>query len=142
MPILSQPAFGPRTALAYITGGLLLDVWTAVYYFAYVRPAGAISSTTWFWLIGLFTTGLVFVLLGVFLGSIGRAARKAELPPEDVVQAEANIQATAAANPPAVAAHNPAMPVAAAGAVPVMPAAAPAQHVAPVAAPVQPAVTR
>jgi len=125
MPILSHPAFGPRTALGYITGGLMLDVWTAVYYFAYVRPAGPVSNTTWFWLIGLFLTGLVFIGLGSFLGPIGRAARQAELPPPEAIQAEAAIQQTAAANPPAVAATgvagttaatpaNPAVPVQAA----------------------------
>jgi len=105
MAILSSPAFGPRTAIGYITGGLLLNVWTVIYYFAYVRPEGAVTNNTWFWLLGLFVTGLVFVFLGVFLGPIGRMARKAELPPEEAMQAEEAVQKTAAANPnPAVAA--------------------------------------
>ena len=40
MPILTQPAFGPRTSLAYITVGTLMDVWTAVWYFTLIRPEG------------------------------------------------------------------------------------------------------
>ena len=131
MAMLSQPAFGPRTALAYITGGLMLDVWTAVYYFAYVRPAGPPTNSTWFWVIGLFLTGLVFIGLGAFLGPIGRAARQAELPPAEAIQAEAAIQQTAAANPPAVVSG-----AAALGTQPIAPAAG---VVAGQPAPMQPA---
>ena len=104
MAILSNPAFGPRTALMYITGGLLLDVWTLAYYFAFVRPEGATSNTAWFWLLGLGVSGLVLILVGVFLGPIGQMARRMELPPADAMQAEATIQRTAAANPPPVVA--------------------------------------
>ena len=104
MAILSNPAFGPRTAIGYITGGLLLVVWTVVYYFAFVRPEGAISNMTWFWLIGLAMTGVVLILLGAFLGPIGRMARQSELPPAEAIQAEAAIQQTAAAHPAPVVA--------------------------------------
>jgi len=99
MPILSQPAFGPKTALAYITCGTLLDVWTLVWYFT---RETAMTQSDWFWLSGLFLTGMTFVVLGFALGPIGRAARQAEMPPAEIVQAEATIQNTAAANPPAV----------------------------------------
>ncbi|MBA4188087.1 MAG: hypothetical protein C0467_08710 [Planctomycetaceae bacterium] len=101
MPILSEPSFGPRTALAYVTGGALIDVWTLVWYFTREAP---LSPTGQFWVIGLVLTGLTFVILGLFLGPLGRSARQAELPPAEAIQAEANIQATAAANPPAVVA--------------------------------------
>jgi hypothetical protein len=100
MPLLSNPAFGPRTALVYITVGAMLDVWTIVWYFWFARDqAGNISRNTWFWLTGLFLTGLVFMLIGFYLGRIGRAARKAEMPPSEATQAEAQIQANAAAVP-------------------------------------------
>lgn len=132
MAILSQPAFGPRTALGYITGGLLLDVWTAVYYFVFLG-GNIISNTTRFWLLGLFLTGLVFIFLGAFLGPIGRAARKAELPPDEAIQAEANIQATAAANPPPVVQPNAAVPP-----VGTVAPAVPANGVVPNAPPIQP----
>jgi len=100
MAMLSKPAFGPRTAIIYITVGALIDVWTAVWYFAFARPeGGTMTRNTQFWLWGFFLTGLTFVIVGVLLGHIGRAARRAELPPPETTPAEAQIQETAAANP-------------------------------------------
>jgi len=93
MPILSRPEFGPRTALVYVTVGTLIDVWTLVWYFTHEASR---SSTTHFWVIGLVLTGLTFVLLGLFLGRLGQAARAAELPPASVLHAETEIQKTAA----------------------------------------------
>jgi hypothetical protein len=108
MPILTKPSFGPRTSIIYITVGALLDVWVAVYYFVFARGDGdSLSRTTQFWLLGLFLTGLTLVIVGAFLGSIGRAARKVEMPPPSAVNKEAMIQQTAAANPPVVMAPPP-----------------------------------
>jgi hypothetical protein len=106
MPLLSQPAFGPRTAIIYITLGSLIDVWTGVWYFTFARDDhGNISRNTWFWLAGLFLTGITLIVIGILLGEIGRSARKAEMPPAEAQDQEAAIQETAAANPhPAVAA--------------------------------------
>ncbi len=127
MPMLSHPAFGPRTALAYVTGGALLDVWTLVWYFTRDTE---LTRTQWFWVAGLFLTGVTFVFLGLILGPLGRAARQAEMPPAAALNAEAAIQQTAAANPPAVvtptvpgaAVANPAVPVAPVQPVQVAPA--------------------
>jgi len=112
MPLLSKPSFAPRTALIYITVGALLDVWTVVWYFWFARDQqGYISRDTWFWLSGLFLSGLVLMLIGFYLGRIGRAARKAETPPSDVEADEAAIQQTAAATPnPVVAGGGAALP--------------------------------
>jgi len=99
MPMLSHPAFGPRMAISYITIGALLDVWTAVWYFTFARDQeGNISQNTWFWLLGLFFSGLTLIVIGVLIGQIGRSARKAELPPKEALGEEAAIQQTAAAN--------------------------------------------
>jgi hypothetical protein len=118
MAVLSYPSFGPRTAIWYVTVGLLVDVWTAVWYFAFGRPAGeSLSNTTCFWLAGFFLTGLSLIGIGLFLGRLGRAARRAELPPEDAMALEGHIQQTAAANPSPVVASQPVNP-----ATPVMPA--------------------
>ena len=100
MAMLTQPAFGPRTALIYVTIGALVDVWTLVWYFT--REA-ALTTSQQFWIVGLALTGLTFVVLGLLLGRLGRSARQAELPPAEAMQAEANIAQVAAANPPAVA---------------------------------------
>jgi hypothetical protein len=99
MPVLSNPAFGPRTALAYVTGGTLLCVWTLVWYFTREYE---LARSQWFWVAGLFLSGATFVFLGLILGPLGRAARQAELPPIEALRAEAAIQQTAAAHPPVV----------------------------------------
>jgi hypothetical protein len=111
MPLLSQPGFGPRTAIIYITVGTLIDVWTTVWYFAR-DPNGEMTQNTRFWLLGLFLTGLTLVLIGFFLGHIGRSARKAELPPKDAQADETAIQKTAAANPQPVVSSAIASPAA------------------------------
>ncbi|WP_439631292.1 hypothetical protein [Gemmata sp.] len=119
MPILTQPSFGPRTALMYVTGGTLLDVWTLVWYFTRDHE---LTRSEQFWVVGLCLTGLTFVVLGLLLGPLGRSARQAEMPPAEAMPAEAAIQQTAAANPPAVAAgvaaHGAAVPGAPAMAAP------------------------
>jgi hypothetical protein len=101
MPMLTRPAFGPAAALAYVTGGALLCVWTAVWYFTRETE---LTRSQWFWVAGFFLTGTTFVFLGLILGPLGRAARQAELPPAEATRAEAAIQQTAAANPPVVTA--------------------------------------
>ena len=102
MPILSQPAFGPKLAIGFITGGALIDAWTLVW--RYTLAPDVLNSVQQFWFYGLLLTGLTFLVIGAFLGSIGRAARKAELPPTpETTRAEANIQGTAAATPHPVA---------------------------------------
>ena len=93
MPILSRPEFGPRTALIYVTVGMLIDVWTIVWYFTHENSR---TSTTHFWVIGLVLTGLTLVSLGLLLGRLGRAARQAELPPANAIHAETEIQKAAA----------------------------------------------
>jgi hypothetical protein len=109
MPILTKPSFGPRTSIIYITVGALMDIWVAVWYFAFARGEGeSLSRTTQFWLLGLFLTGLTLIVIGALLGTIGRAARKVEMPPPSAVNKEAQIQQTAAANPPVMMAPMPA----------------------------------
>lgn len=136
MSMLSNPAFGPKVALLYVTAGALIDVWTAVYYYAYGRgkmndanPGD--DNTTWFWVVGFFLTGLVLIVLGLVLGPLGRAARESELPPKDAAREEALIKTQAAANP------NPVMAGQATGMAP-----APVAPVVAPGAPAAPAVVR
>lgn len=111
MAILSNPAFGPKMSLTYITIGTLLDVWVGVWYFSFIRQEpGPLDSTTFFWLTGLFLTGLTLVLIGLFVGPIGRQARRAELPPSGYANKEAAIQQTAAATPHPIVSATPGTP--------------------------------
>ncbi len=91
MPILTQPAFGPKLSIGFITGGVLLGVWSIVWRFTIA--ASTLSPEARFWFFGVLLSGVTFTLIGVFLGNIGRAARKAELPPTDeTVRAEEQVQ--------------------------------------------------
>jgi hypothetical protein len=133
MPILSHPAFGPRASLVYITLGSLIDIWVGVWYFVFARNDPEMSAVTAFWLIGLFLTGLLLLVIGLLLGRIGQAARRAELPPPEALPAEAAVQ-QAAPVVPGVAVPGVPAPGYPAGAVVPAPVA-PVAPVAPAAPP-------
>ena len=97
MAMLSQPAFGPKLSIGLIIIGALMDVWTLVWRFTLAQTP--LSPTADFWYLGFLLTGITFLLVGFFLGQIGRAARNAELPPAEAIRAEATIKATEAAHP-------------------------------------------
>jgi hypothetical protein len=120
MPILTQPAFGPKLSIGFVTGGALLDVWSLVWRFTIAETA--LTSMQKFWFYGFLLTGATFIGIGLLLGSIGRAARKAELPPTtDTVRAEENVQVAAAAAPPAVVMSSSGAPFVSAPARPAAP---------------------
>ncbi|QEL14054.1 hypothetical protein [Limnoglobus roseus] len=100
MALLSQPAFGPKLSIGLILLGTLMDVWALVWRFT--LGGDELTPMSRFFFTGILLTGVTLLLVGVFLGQIGRAARKAELPPADVTGAEVAINQTAAAHPPAV----------------------------------------
>ena len=139
MSMLSNPAFGPRLAVTYVTIGALIDVWTGVWYYAFSQPGspgGDLSPNAWFWVTGFFLTGLTLMVIGLLIGPLGQYARKSELPPTEARQPEAQIQATAAATPSPVVQGQPAVqgqPVA--QGQPGVPVTVPRQQVQPVAAP-------
>jgi hypothetical protein len=149
---MSRPAFGAPTAIFYITVGALIDVWTAVWYFTFARnDEGNIARNTWFWLAGLFLTGLTLIIVGVLIGEIGRSARKAEIPPPEVKEEEAAIQQTAAAVPHPIMVGGmstgpmptaPMMPVQPPGVMPAAPPVVPAAPPPPAQQPVVPNAAR
>jgi len=98
MQFLTTPSGAFPISLIYITIGALIDIWTVVA-MIYYPP-----ETDWgrFLVAGSFITGLALLVIGLFLGHIGRAARNAELPPTEVTNAVSSAEQTAAANPPAV----------------------------------------
>ena len=98
MSMLTKPSGAFPTSLIYITVGTLIVIWTTVSLILY-RPA-----TDWghFLVIGTLVSGIAVLLIGVFLGPIGRAARNAELPPIEVTSAVAATEQTTAAKPPVI----------------------------------------
>jgi hypothetical protein len=109
MPLLSKPSSAARTALVYITLGSLIIVWTGISYLYLFRYPPE-REYIWYWCHGFMLTGIVLLVIGLALGRIGRAARHAELPPQEVTPAEANIDKNMAARAPVVAPVSPAMP--------------------------------
>ncbi len=102
MPIMSKPSSAPRTALTFITIGVLMTIWSGVWY---SRSATA-TDTAKIVLTGLFLTGVAFLIIGFSVGYISRQARHAELPPSEVTGAVAQ-QDLGQAAPPVVPAAQP-----------------------------------
>jgi len=108
MPILSNPSFAARTAVIYITTGALIDVWSGIWLW-YLRDNHSAFDTRWYWCYGFLFTGLTLMLIGCAIGRIGRSARNAELPPEEVTGAGSRAEQNAAARAPLIAPVNPMM---------------------------------
>ena len=84
MPIMSKPSSGPRTALTFITIGALLTIWSGVWFSRHSD-----NETIKTVILGLFFTGIAFLVIGFSVGYIGRAARHSELPPAEAIDAVA-----------------------------------------------------
>src|SRR5262245_30497919 len=107
MPIMSKPSMGTGISIGFITGGTLTAVWSGIWYYYLLNHVP--DESGWYYVCtGLFLSGLVFVLIGVTIGHIGRAARRAEIPPPEVTQAVANVDQNAAARAPVIVPVNPA----------------------------------
>jgi len=101
----------------YITIGALTDIWSGIWY-VFLRQHPPENAELWYFCYGFLLTGLTLVIIGLGIGRIGRSARHAELPPEEVTGAVTSVDQNAAARAPIVAPINPAVPANAAGAVP------------------------
>jgi hypothetical protein len=108
MPVLSKPSKAAFTSLTYITLGALIDVWSGIWYVYLFRTGRLSDDPIWYWCYGFLLTGLVLLVIGLAIGRIGRSARHAELPPEEITQIEAKIDQAAASRAPMVV-PNPAM---------------------------------
>lgn len=113
MPILSSSP-SARLSIIYITVGALIEAWSLIWYRWLTRHPPD-NEAVMYLCYGLILTGIIVFAIGVSLGWIGRAARKAELPPSEVngaaAQAEVNMagRAPIAVPNPAAAAYAPAM---------------------------------
>jgi hypothetical protein len=114
MPLLSQPSSAAKTSLLYITIGALTDIWSGVWYI-YLRQNPPENPHLWYFAYGFLLTGLTLVIIGFGIGRIGRSARHAELPPEEVTGAVAQVDQDAAQRAPMIAPINPALPINSAG---------------------------
>lgn len=107
MPILTRPSPAAGASLMYITAGALIDVWSGVRLW-YLRDHPA-TDAQYYWTWGFLLTGAVLLLIGLAVGQIARAARHAELPPQEATPAVEQAEVNAAQRAPIVAPVNPAM---------------------------------
>ena len=107
MPVLTKPSSEARMSLLYITGGALLDVWSIIW-FVYLQNNSSGGSFSYYLCSGVFLSGLVLLVIGLALGRIGRAARRAELPPPEVTQPVVKADQAAAARAPIIVPTPPA----------------------------------
>lgn len=102
MPLLSKPSTAASAAVMYVTVGALIDVWSGTWMW-YMTQHAPSFAWAWYVCLGLLLTGLTLVVIGLGIGSIGRAARHAELPPPEVTATEQQAEKDAAARAPIVA---------------------------------------
>jgi len=118
-----QPSPSTGIAIMYITVGVLLTIWSAVWY--YFLSHRELTSSDWRYFVcaGLFFSGLALMIIGLLVGRIGREAQHADIPVGQMTSA--TVQPTNTAGQP-VPAPAQAAPMAA---VPAPVAVAPARTV-------------
>jgi len=102
MSILSNPSAVVRSALIYVTAGTLTVIWSAIWFF-YLRNNPPAESATFYWCYGFLLTGSALLIIGLTIGRIGRSARHAELPPQEVTPQVARAEQAAAGTAPVIA---------------------------------------
>ena len=79
MWLLKQASPAARTALAYVTVGTLIVIWSGVG-FVYLYNYPPDNTAVYYSSTGSLVTGLALVFIGLALGRIGRSARHADIP--------------------------------------------------------------
>ena len=103
MPLMSKPASEAKIALLFVTLGSVMLVWSGVWYLYQHNQEGA-GTPPWeeYTCYGSLGTGAVLLIIGLAVGRIARAARQAEMPPEEITHAEGQIAHEAASRAPIV----------------------------------------
>jgi len=69
-----------RMAVWYITAGVLLMVWSGIWW-TYMHRHPPSGDGIWFVCYGCLLSGVAFTVIGILMGQVGRSARQADLPP-------------------------------------------------------------
>jgi len=73
-----QPSASTGTAVLFITVGVLMAIWSAVWYFFLARAELAPPEWKWYVCAGLFFSGVALTVIGILVGRIGREAKQAD----------------------------------------------------------------
>jgi hypothetical protein len=71
----------------YITVGVLMTIWSAVWYYFLQARAEHAFDWKFFVCVGLFFSGLAIAIIGLLVGRIGQAAQHADVPVAQVTSA-------------------------------------------------------
>jgi hypothetical protein len=96
MWLFNQVSSAARTAVIYVTVGALAVIWTGVW-FLYLHNNPPENNSVYYWCGGLLASGLTLMGIGFGLGQIGRSARHADLPVQEVTPSTTVMQSPAAA---------------------------------------------
>lgn len=77
VPIVTTESRAPGTSLTYITIGAVMAVLAGTSYFFFDGNSAVVGYIR----TSFFALGIVLMVIGFTVGHIGRAARKAEVPP-------------------------------------------------------------
>jgi hypothetical protein len=105
-----QPSPSTGISIMYITVGILLAIWSAVWYYFLHHQEQPASDWKYFVCYGLFFSGLALLIIGILVGRIGRAAQHADIPVGQMTSATVEPTNTAGQTVPPEAA--PATPAA------------------------------
>lgn len=86
MATMRQASGAARIALGFITTGALTMVWTGIWAY-WLMTHGSPSELSYYWCSGFFLSGVTLFLIGIAVGWIGKAARRAETPIGEVTAA-------------------------------------------------------
>jgi hypothetical protein len=111
-----QPSPSTSLSILYLTIGVLLTIWAAVWYWFLSHRGESVADWNYFVCAGMFFSGLALSVIGLLVGRIGRAAQHADVPVGQMTAA--TVQPTNTAGQPLPAAP----PAAAQPAVPAVPA--------------------
>ncbi len=84
LSLLRSPSRSAGTAIWYVTVGVLMMIWTGVWYYARHQnwaegsADGSDHALEKYVCIGLFMTGLAVLVIGLLVGQIGGAAKQAD----------------------------------------------------------------
>lgn len=104
-----QPSRSTQLSIMYITVGVLLTIWSSVWYYFLRNSEYPAANWRYYVCIGLLFSGIAVLIIGLLLGRIGREAQHADVPIGYM--------------PPATTPVVPAAPVTAATAAPAAPVA-------------------
>lgn len=122
---IRQPSRSTQLSILYITIGVLLTIWSSVWYYFLRDNATPTDSWRYYVCVGLLLSGVALFVIGILLGRIGREAQNADVPVGHLMPATPTVAATPAAPVAPETPVTPAAPVAQAvpGQVPARPAA-------------------